>query len=157
MNLTEMIISRMMEKKAAADELVSPLYKTERTTAWYRQPKNDRLFAGLTPGGKGSAPFWGLYNEKVKSLPILRAIQATNQAAGFTTPGSDAYNMLRKYLIEHGETNWHNFNNPKNPRPNPKVPEIKDDAGKLIDPNRIKAAGRTMVDNSNNNRFGNIG
>ena len=159
MNLTELIISKMMEKRASTntEKYVPAEYEIERRNAYKLQPYQQRVYDFLTPGGTKHLAFWNLNNKRIANLPILRNEQAQNQATSFTVPGSDAYNLLRKYLIEHGEANWHNFNNPKNPKPNPVVPQIKGKDGKPIDPEHIKAAGRTMVDNSSNNRFGNIG
>jgi hypothetical protein len=158
MNLTELIISKMMGKKAAASaENIPSEYAFERKIAWREQPFDQRMPAHWTPGGAQYGEFRDLSARTTKSLSRLRNEQAQDQAKYFAVPGSNVYNLIRKYLIEQGETNWHNFNNPKNPKPNPAVPRIKGKGGKPIDPEHIKAAGRTMVDNSSNNRFGNIG
>lgn len=165
----EYILKRAMQKlandqnkKVANDQYkkVPWEYAVERINAYDRQAPLDRILNYQTPGAiynpniSRFGEFQDLDNKYITELPILRERQARKQASRLgTVPGSDEYNALVKYLIEQGETNWHNFNNPKDPKPSVKAPTIKDESGEDIAPKRIQDAGRTMVSTDNYKKF----
>jgi hypothetical protein len=133
--------------------------------AYYDQRKLDRIPEYNTPAAgysetlKMVGPFLNLYNRRVSKLPKMREKQAHDQAEQLGLKvGSNAYNLMVKYLIEQGETNWYNFNHPKNPKPNIEVPHFKHDDGvdiKELNNNqeRVREAGRTMVSTDNYKKF----
>lgn len=127
--LTDLAIKKLAMRKIAAApkapakaemaEMVPEEYVDQRFDAYVHNdslPKDlKHLFGAITPFARGS----------VSGLEDRRIDQARNYAKRFNfgLPGSDAYNNAIKYLIDRGETNWYNFNNPKNPRKNPAIPE----------------------------------
>ena len=124
--LTDLAIKKLAMRKIAAApkapahlEQVPNEYVNQRVDAYVLNdsfPKATEAHVGIiTPFARGSVS--GLENRRID--------QARNYAKHFNLglPGSDAYNNAIKYLIDRGETNWYNFNNPKNPRKNPAMPE----------------------------------
>ena len=162
----EFILRRAMQKIANDQNKKVPFkYAAERISAYDSQQPNDRIFKHHTPGARyinvldDYKIFDTLNDNDSTALPKLRESQARFQAERLgTIPGSDEFNTLVKYLIEQGETNWYNFNNPKAPKPNVKVPHFKHDNGVDMkelnnDQERIRKAGRTMVDLDNYKKF----
>jgi hypothetical protein len=158
-DVQKFILKRAMQKVANEDNKIPRDYRGEKASAYYSQNPYDRIIEILTPGGDeiygDMIPFARLPSMYQRELPKLRVEQAREQAHTLgLLPGTNAYNQMVKYLIEQGETNWHNFNNPKNPKPNIKVPHFEHDNGVDIkklnnDQERVRKAGRTMVSTDN--------
>jgi hypothetical protein len=159
------VASKGMQKEANEGQLVPFAYSKQRRNAYLNQGEVDRISVYDTPGAayseplKEVIPFFDLDNHRVSTLPKLREQQAHYQAQQLgLRVGTNAYNQMVKYLIEQGETNWYNFNNPKNPKLNIKVPHFEHDNGVDIkelnnDQERVRKAGRTMVSTDNYKKF----
>ena len=112
-----------LQKKAAGKDTDTPQqYAKERILAFTKNKldKEDPIGISIFP------PIFK--STTASDIPALRKSQATTAAGKVATPGTDVYNLLRKALIESGQTNWYNFNNPKTPKKMPVLnPSIKDD------------------------------
>ena len=141
-------------RKIAGDKWINPEYLHDRRTAFFntlydfsdnyeRRYDKPRLRVAQSLHGPDD-------NNYRSDIIKYRPKRARGWAKDYfnLTPGSDEYNEAVKYLINRGETNMYNFDNPSNPKPNPQVPKILKDKE-----HSLKNIGNIMA-SANRNKYG---